>query len=95
MPIAPTPGPTMTVHSEGRTPSVGWAIASAASAVGRREPTASAAGEACAPVVSAAAGLVAAASAAVVLAASTVGAGVRRPVREGYLCRTYLRIPRF
>ena len=51
---------TTKAHSEDRMPSAAWAIASADSAVGLRAPTASAAGEACAPAVSAAAGSAAA-----------------------------------
>src|SRR5580704_819479 len=52
-PTVRTLGPTMRAHSEDRTRLVAWVIASVVTAAGHRGPTASAAGEACVPAVSA------------------------------------------
>jgi hypothetical protein len=70
MPIARTLGPTMRADSEDRTRSVAWVIALVVLAAGHRGPTASAAGGACAPAVSAEADSAVAASVAVVSAVS-------------------------
>src|SRR4051794_12482479 len=70
----PDPGATTKAHSADRTPSAVLATASADSAAGPQERTASVAGEACAPVVSPAAGSAGATSAALAAAVFTAGA---------------------
>ena len=79
-PTVRTHGPTTRAHSENRTRLVAWVIASAVMAAGHREPTASAAGGACVPAVSAVADSAVAASA--VEVSGAVGFDVKRPLKR-------------